>query len=141
MDYTSYCPICKKSLENDPFQREAGEDANHYTCMTCGNFVLSGTIGSNVKILNQVDASILSGFIANATRDAIYASQDDIAIIPVSGKEVDVHSGNLEQIIANAPVPSNPEEMMDRLLYWISRACWRVNYQYQFHSLFHLSSQ
>jgi nucleoside 2-deoxyribosyltransferase len=128
MENSYFCPICKSSSIDKPAYRP---DALQYTCRTCGRFVLSGSVESNIQNLEPAEASILSGFIANSTRDVMYANPNDITIIAFSGKEIDIHSGNYERIISNAPVPRNAEEMINRLLIWISRACWRVDYRYQ----------
>lgn len=116
---TTSCPICGFRIDEADWQeRPGGRDGNSYSCYVCGNFQISRIL---LDMLKNKEYSgrlhILSGVIANATKGFNSELFNDLIIsAPMEGTNIELHTGNIENLIKNAPAPANPVEMMNRWL-------------------------
>lgn len=129
------CPICRRYDHVFVSNVTGGKEAEHYKCIRCGNFLIS--VELKKLLLNgkyKEETFILSGYIANGTRTVNRLDDDLILVISDNNLEIEINTANVQTIIENTHVPSNPLEMMNSWLLWMAKICNCANHSYWIHS-------
>lgn len=90
------CPICKSEAKINEMPK--GKDMNEVNCPKCGEFTISGTLTTCIK---RYGNHIISGILRNRYEN---------------GEEIDLHTGNIEQLIQSTHIPDDPFDKIDLLI-------------------------